>query len=163
MSKAKITNRMKPWVTEEGLLQIQGWARDGLTNEDIANNIGINPKTLYSWMDRYSPLKEALRLGKEPADRKVENALFDKATGYSYVEEVPIKVKEVLYDKGKRVSEIERVEMVEVIRHVPAETTAAIFWLKNRKPQEWRDKQDLELAGNVDGVVKINIMPDEDD
>ncbi|QIK58283.1 helix-turn-helix domain-containing protein [Erysipelothrix sp. HDW6A] len=159
-----MSNKLKPWLTESGLLRIQGWARDGLTNEDIAKNIGINPKTLYDWINKWPEIEKALRLGKEPADRKVENALFNKAVGYTYIEEVPIKTKEVLYNEnGKRKSEKETIHMVEVTKHVPPETTAAIFWLKNRKPGDWRDKQEVEHSGEVDTTIKINIVPDDDD
>ncbi len=161
MSKTKITNRMKPWVTEEGLLLIQGWARDGLTNEDIAKNIGINPKTLYSWMGRHEPLKEALRLGKEPADRKVENALYENAIGFEWEEEVPIKLKKEFYVNGKKHTE-EYVETVIVNKKRPPDPTSTIFWLKNRKAKDWRDKQDVEVSGEG-GAIKINIVPEIND
>lgn len=132
------TKRMIPWLTESGLLRIQGWARDGLTNEDIAKNMGVNPKTLYDWIKKQPSFEEALRLGKEPADRKVENALFNRAVGFK---EVVKKVK-VLQD-GTIVDYEEEV-------YYPPDTTAQIFWVKNRKPKEWRDKQDIDLSGEVD-------------
>lgn len=144
---AKVSTKLKPWLTESGLLQLQGWARDGLTNEDIAKNIGINPKTLYDWIKKWPEIEQSLRMGKEPADRKVENALFNKATGYT--EEVE-KVK-VLNDGGI----VRYKEQV----YYPPDTTAAIFWLKNRKSEAWRDKHELEHSGDInlsDQVKKID-------
>lgn len=150
MSKGnKPTKRMIPWLTESGLLRIQGWARDGLTNEDIAKNMGVNPKTLYDWIKKQPAFEEALRLGKEPADRKVENALFNRAVGFK---EVVKKVK-VLQD-GDIVDYEEEV-------YYPPDTTAQIFWLKNRKPGEWKDRHDVTHDGSIDQVLIVDDIPDE--
>lgn len=122
------------WLTDEGLIKLEGWARDGLTDEQIAQNIGIVPSTLYAWKNRYPELSEALKRGKEVVDRQVENALLKRAIGYQY--------EEVTYEFGE--------ESKRVIKEVTPDTTAQIFWLKNRKPQQWRDKQDIEHNGHVD-------------
>lgn len=90
------------WLTEDGLTLIQGWARDGLTDEDIANNMRIATATLYEWKKRFPEISEALKENKEIADFRVENALYQKALG--------------------------------------GDTTAIIFWLKNRRHTKWRDK-----------------------
>lgn len=71
----RLSPKQKQWITEEGLLQIEGWARDGLTNEDISKNMGIHRATLQKWMNLFPDLSEALRMGKEPADRAIENSL----------------------------------------------------------------------------------------
>lgn len=129
------------WITPEGLLLIEGWARDGLTDEDISFNIGINPSTLYDWKKRFPEIDKALKKGKEVVDRKVENALLKRALGYTYTE---TKFTESEKDGAK----------TEVItKEVAPDTTAIIFWLKNRKPNEWRDKQEVNL--NATGSVKI--------
>ena len=125
------------WITEEGLLKIEGWARDGLTDEQIANNIGIRRPTLYDWKKKYSDISDALKRGKEVIDRQVENALLKRALGYEYVE----TTKE-LTDLGLTVTK-------QVTKQVAPDTTAQIFWLKNRKPQEWRDKKETEVTGNL--------------
>ena len=62
------------WLTPEGLLKIEGWARDGLTDEQISKNIGISRSTLNVWKDRYSDISDALKRGKDVIDRQVENA-----------------------------------------------------------------------------------------
>ena len=125
------------WITEEGLLKIEGWARDGLTDEQIADNVGIRRPTLYDWKKKYSDISDALKRGKEVIDRQVENALLKRALGYEYVE----TTKE-LTDLGLTVTK-------QVTKQVAPDTTAQIFWLKNRKPQEWRDKKETEVTGNL--------------
>lgn len=128
------------WITKEGLLKIEGWARDGLTNEQIAKNIGINPDTLYTWIKRFPEISEALKNGKEVVDREVENALLKRALGYEY-EEVKTYIEE---SDGKKKKRVEK-----TVKHVPGDVTAQIFWLKNRKPEVWRDKKETELSGGV--------------
>ena len=135
--------KYEKWLTEEGLIRIEGWARDGLTKEQIAHNMGINAKTLYVWENTYDPICNALKKGKEVVDRMVENSLLSKALGCTKKIKKPIKVKEVIYKDGKRVKETERIEYAEEEVFVPPDTTAQIFWLKNRKPNEWRDKQEV--------------------
>ena len=74
------------WLTEEGLLLLEGWARDGLTDEQIAHNIGISTSTLNNWKNKYVEILESLKRGKEVVDRQVENALLKRALGYEYEE-----------------------------------------------------------------------------
>lgn len=130
--KKKGNGKYHEWITEEGLLKIEGWARDGLTDENIAHNIGIAVSTLNNWKNRYVELMESLKEGKEVADRKVENALYKRALGYEY-EEVKMVV-----EKDEKGNEKKRQE--KVIKKVVPDVTAQIFWLKNRKPDTWRDK-----------------------
>lgn len=127
----------KDWITEEGLMKLEGWARDGLIDEQIAKNIGIHPSTIYDWKKKYPEIAEALKRGKEVIDRQVENALLKRALGYEYIEK-----KTKISDDG--------IEKTETIKQVVPDTTAQIFWLKNRKPEKWRDKQDIEHTGNMD-------------
>ena len=137
----------KEWLKEEGLLRISAWARDGLTNEQIAHNMGITVKTLYEWCNKYSDFSDALKKSKEVADIQVENALYKKALGYNAVIKKTFKVKEVIYsESGKRLKEVERLQVGYDEVHIPADTTAQIFWLKNRKPDNWRDK----VESNID-------------
>ncbi len=72
------------WITPEGLLKIEGWARDGLTDEQIAENIGISRSTLNMWKNRYSDISDTLKRGKDVIDLQVENALLRRALGYEY-------------------------------------------------------------------------------
>lgn len=131
------------WLTPEGLLKIEGWARDGLNNEQIAENMGIVISTLYEWQKNYSVFSDALKRGKEVVDRQVENALLKRALGYTY--------KEVTKEVNEKTGEL--VVTKEVTKEVVPDTTAQIFWLKNRKPKEWRDKQEVTLDGQVNNPL----------
>lgn len=119
------------WLTTEKLLIVEGWARDGLTDEQIAEKIGIGISTLYDWKNKFLEFSETLKKGKEVVDRQVENALLKKALGYEY-EEVKIEESKNSYKKTT------------VIKHVPPDTTAQIFWLKNRKRDMWGDRKETE-------------------
>ena len=132
------------WLTPEGLLRIEGWARDGLTDEQISHNIGITRETLNQWKNRFSDISDTLKRGKDVVDREVENALFKRAVGYEYDE-----VKEK-YECGVLTERTITKKMV-----VP-DTTAQIFWLKNRKPEEWRDKRQVEekIEFESDGFIE---------
>ena len=127
-------------ITEEGLLKIEGWARDVATDEQIAHNIGIHPSTLYEWQKKYPDISESLKRGKEVIDRQVRERT--QSIRYEYEEVKQIIEKD---DKGKDRKRIEK-----TVKQVIPDTTAQIFWLKNRKPAEWRDKQNLEVEGNLD-------------
>ncbi|WP_320976966.1 transposase [Enterocloster asparagiformis] len=137
------------WLTPEGLLKLEAWARDGLIDEQIAKNMGITPSTLYEWKKNYSEISESLKKGKEVVDIQVENALLKRALGYSYKE-----IKEEKTVDGKRVTV--------TTKEVVPDTTAQIFWLKNRRPERWRDKQDIEHSGQMGGVTIINDIPRPD-
>ena len=133
MAKGKYVD----WLTPDGLLMIEGWARDGLTEEQIANNMGIAVRTLGVWKEAYPPILHALKRGKAPVDIEVENALLKRALGYEYDE-----VKTVT-DKDGNVKEKTVTRKV-----VLPDTTAQIFWLKNRKPAQWRDKPLVTITGS---------------
>jgi hypothetical protein len=132
--------RYEEWLTEDGLTRLTGWARDGLTNIQIAQNIGVGERTFSEWVIRFPAISAALKKGKEPVDIQVENALLRRALGYDY-EETITEVEDLGGGRTKK-------HVRKVTKHVPADTTAQIFWLKNRKPKQWREK--MEAAVNVD-------------
>ena len=119
--------KYQKWLEPDGLILLQGWARDGLTDEQLAHNIGISVSTLDAWKNRFPEISAALKKGKAVVDFAVENALLKRA--------------------------------------MSGDTTAQIFWLKNRRPDQWRDKPappdadtDLlkaakELLGGVSSAV----------
>lgn len=133
------------WLTPEGLLELEGWARDGLTDEQIAHNMGINKATLYRWKEKYCDICDALKRGKEVVDRQVENALLKRALGYEYTERTREYISEM--------NEMRTIK--EVTKQVAPDTTAQIFWLKNRKPHKWRDKWEIEDHSAVDKLDMI--------
>lgn len=112
--------KYEKWLKKENLLLLEGWARDGLTDEQIAKNIGITLSTFYEWKKKYSDISESLKKGKEVVDYQVENALLSSA--------------------------------------LEGNTTAQIFWLKNRRPDKWRDKQkeetDKTALDKLDNILK---------
>lgn len=136
--------KYQEWLTPEGLLRLEGWARDGLTDEQIANNAGISPSTLYAWKDKFPELSEALKKGKDVVDRQVENALLKRALGFRYTE---VRIEESEKD-GQKITRTEKV--------IPPDTTAQIFWLKNRKPKDWRDRPSLDEqnSGQLDDLIR---------
>ncbi|MCO7128318.1 helix-turn-helix domain-containing protein [Sporolactobacillus shoreicorticis] len=168
--------KFERWLTKEGLSLVEGWARDGLTDEQIASNMGISAATLYRWKDKYCEICEALKRGKEVVDREVENALLKRALGYTFTEKKyePVKMSDEEYYAKKMlavnryklehpeatmedirvvelgVSRYKSVVMEERVKEVAPDTTAQIFWLKNRKPARWRDKKETELSGGLD-------------
>lgn len=151
MSRMGRRGKYHEWITEEGLLQLEGWARDGLTDEQIANNMGISPSTLYEWKKRYPEISEALKKGKEIVDRQVENALLKSALGFEYEEETVTQ----------------RGEVVTIRKYEKPNTTAQIFWLKNRKPEAWRDKVVNEHEGKIGHEIVVEwggpVIDDDDD
>lgn len=126
---------------KDKLILIQGMARDGLTQQQIADNLGINVDTLIEYKKKYTDFSEALKKGKEVVDIEVENALLKRALGYKY--------DEVTYENG--------VETKRVTKEVQPDTTAQIFWLKNRKPNNWKDRvetdEDKEAVANASQVI----------
>jgi len=117
-------------------------ARKGKTNQQIAEAIGVNLDTVQVWINTYPDFSEALKEGKAPADAKVERSLFQRAIGYKYTEKKVIQLPD-----GKK-----RMEVTE--KEVAPDTTAQIFWLKNRLPAEWRDKQIQEITGKDGAPIK---------
>lgn len=132
------------WLTEDGLLLIKGWARDGLTDEQIATlKLHVSERTFTDWKSRFPAISSALKEGKRPVDTEVEDALKNKATGYYVTVKKPIKVKTKKQLKDKGLIEEEHIEYVDEQVYIPPDTTAQIFWLKNRRPDKWRDKPDV--------------------
>lgn len=140
-------------MTESALLRVKGWARDGLSDIQICQNMGIGQRTFYEWVERFPQFAQALKEGKEPVDIQVENALLKSAIGYTVTLRKPIKVRTKKQLKDKGTIEEEHIEYAEEEIHIPAQTAAQIFWLKNRKPTQWRDKRETEVK--TDEPVKV--------
>lgn len=126
---------------------VQGWARNGLTNEQIAKNLGISIDRLYVYKNEHKEFTEALKKGREVVDFEVENALLKRALGYDYEE---VKVEK---------SDKDGVKVIKTVKHIPPDVGAAAFWLKNRKPTDWRDKREIGAEIDGDGSITFNILP----
>lgn len=118
-------------------------AQLGATDWEAAQFFGIRMQTLYRWQHSYPGFSEALKVGKELADDRVERSLYRRALGYHH-DAVKIFNNK---DTGTTV--------VPFVEHVPPDVTACIFWLKNRRREIWRDKIDHEHKGNVTVVRKV--------
>lgn len=103
------------WLEQDKLTLLEGWARNGLTDEQIAHNMGIVTSTFYEWKKKYPKFSEVLKKNKEVVDLEVENALLKSA--------------------------------------LSGNITAQIFWLKNRKAKEWREK--VEVTNNAEEINKV--------
>ena len=138
-------SKINEWLEKDKLILLEGWARDGLTDEQIAKNIGISRASLYEWKKKEVDIFDALKKGKEVIDFEVENALLKKALGYT-----------ITLNKQKVTKDGDVVDITEEV-HVPPDTTAQIFWLKNRKPNTWKDKvetdEDREAVANASQVI----------
>lgn len=120
--------------------------------------MGIHRDTLNEWKSRFSVISDALKIGRENADYIVENELFENCKTRTVTVRKPIKLKKVMVDGKKRLEE-ERIEYAEEQVVVPANVTAQIFWLKNRKPDKWKDKP-VESAAETQ---KTDMQTVEDD
>lgn len=136
------------WITEEGLALVNVWAEDGLIGKQIAHNIGINHTTLYDWMNKFPELAEVIRRGRKVMDEQVENSLLKRAMGYQYEEDV------MEPDENGGLVVVKR-----TIKMEAPNTAAQIFWLKNRRPHEWRDKVDINNEHS--GTIKIELGEQE--
>lgn len=134
--------KYEKWLEADNLTLLTAWARDGLTDEEIAAKCGISRSTLSEWKVKFEPISNALKKGKEVVDVEVEDSLHNSAIGYKVTLKKVFKVRRVEYDEttGRKLREYEDLEEREEEEWIPANVTAQIFWLKNRKPAAWRDR-----------------------
>ncbi len=125
-----------------------GWvlalARLGYTDAEISTALGVCEATLNNWKIKYPEFLESIKKGKEFPDDLVEQALFKKAIGYEHPED------KIFNNNGTEM-------IVPTIKHYPPDTAAAFIWLKNRRPEKWRDKQHIEHSGKVETITKIDM------
>ena len=113
----------------------------GATDIELADFFEVEVRTLYRWKGEHPEFCQSLKVGKDVADDRVERSLFSRATGYEH-DEVDIRV--IGGD----------IVQTPVRKFYPPDTTAAIFWLKNRRGADWREKQDVQHSGTVDMTVR---------
>lgn len=135
------------WIAEEGLLMIEGWARDGLTDKDIAEKrIGISDRTFADWKSRFPAISSCLKKARIPIAEKIENSLYNLCQTQEYTD----TVVEEFYDKDNKL--VSR-HVKKTLRQVPPNPTAIIFALKNLKAEKWREKQDTNINVNHNGKL----------
>lgn len=173
---------------EPRLFEVECWARDGLIDEQIAKNLGIAYSTFKVYKDQFSAFSAALKKGKDIIDYQVENSLLKRALGYEYKEKKSVSVEmsdqefyavrsaaiqKYKYEHPEATMEeirafelgIPKYKMIvveEKTKEVAPDTTAQIFWLKNRRPDKWRDKQDIEHSGGVTNQIDLSGLTAEE-
>ncbi len=143
------SSKYQEWLSEEGLLKLESFARLGLTDTEIASRMGIGVSTLNNYKKQYIKINEALKNGREYVDTKIENALIKRAIGYEYTEQVMERVL------NKETGEYEFVLTKEMKKEVKPDISAQVFWLKNRRPDIWKDKQDLSVESSGSDVSNL--------
>lgn len=123
--------------------QARKLAQLGATDKEIADFFEVHEATLNRWKAEYPELCESLKSGKAHADDRVERSLYHRAIGYKH------DAVKIFQNNGIPLE-------VPYIEHFPPDTTAAIFWLKNRRPAEWRDKRETELSGPNGGPLQVD-------
>jgi hypothetical protein len=117
----------------------------GATDKEIADFFEVNEDSIHEWKKVYPEFSESLKKGKTLADANVGQRLYERALGFEHDSE-EIKVVSM----GKEGSKIERVPIRKIY---PPDTVAAIFWLKNRQPGKWRDKQEIQHSGEITTIT----------
>ena len=176
----------KKWQEPDNLIKLQGWARDGLTNEQIAQKIGVRRETISVWCSKYPNIANALKKGKEVIDYEIENSLIStmkkhkiKTTTYKMVKKDELVLKaertkfmnmfkldhpnatkeQILIATAENVAIYERIPMTETVTEVDPNVSSMIFWLKNRKPDVYRDQtfKKLNEANARKAIAEANI------
>ena len=176
----------KKWQEPDTLIKLQGWARDGLTNEQIAQKIGVRRETISVWCSKYPNIANALKKGKEVIDYEIENSLIStmkkhkiKTTTYKMVKKDDLVLKaertkfmnmfkldhpdatkeQILIATAENVAVYERIPMTETVTEVDPNVSSMIFWLKNRKPDVYRDQtfKKLNEANARKAIAEANI------
>lgn len=115
--------------------------KQGKTNAQVAEVIGVSARCIYLWRQKYPDLVQAMDEAKALIDDTVEASLYKKAVGYSHPETKFFAHEGVVTD------------MKEVEKHYPPDTSAGIFWLKNRRPKEWRDRVEIDKTETIVNVT----------
>lgn len=117
----------------------------GATDADLARFFEVEEKTVNNWKKEYPEFLQSIKRGKELADAEIAQKLYHRAKGYEHEED------KIFQYEGEPV-------IVPTTKHYPPDTTAAIFWLKNRQPQKWRDRQEVEHTGRLEYEI---VLPEE--
>lgn len=138
MAKSKYDNVITP-----NLKLIERWYRNGSTDEEVSQKLNISKTTLYKYVEDHSELSELRKKSKEIIDSEVEEALLKKSLGYEYTE----TTREERWNNDTKKYEMAITK--EVTKQVAPDTTAMIFWLKNRQPELWKDKHEVKHSGSL--------------
>jgi hypothetical protein len=127
------------------LKKIEKWASDGLSDEQIAKNIGISTTAFYRYKNDYKEFRDSLKDAREVRDFEVENALYNSAVGFEWTEQQAIKIKKEFWEDGKKHTK-EEIVIIDLDKKTPPAPTSIIYWLNNRLPNKWNFIKMEELA-----------------
>lgn len=117
----------------------------GATDFELADFFGVNVATIHRWKAQFPEFCDSIKTAKAAADERVERSLYARASGYSHVDtDIRVVGKEVV--------------KTAIVKHYPPDTAACIFWLKNRRSNQWRDKTETTITGFEDARVSEEIM-----
>lgn len=131
---------------QEYVTKVLEMAERGATDTEIADALDVSVRTLYRWKAEREDFRQALKIAKDEADARVERSLYERALGYEH------DAVKIFCSKDGQVTKVPYREKV------APDTTAIIFWLKNRKRDEWRDRVETEHSGNL-GVQLVTDIP----
>lgn len=134
----------------EYAVKAQQLCSQGATDRELADAFNVDMRTILRWRNMYEDFCRSSKCGKDLADDRVERSLYQRALGYSYE-----TVKLLKVGRGKDAKVVE----VPIREIVPPDTTACIFWLKNRRPQQWRDvhRHEHGAAGEFDRLGDVEL------
>lgn len=127
---------------------VEKFCKLGATDKELADFLNVNEDTVHEWKKVHPEFSESIKKGKEIADANVADRLYQRAIGFEH-DDVELKVVAIGNNQGSEVQEIK------VRKIYPPDTTAGIFWLKNRKPKQWREKQEVEHSGEISGKHEV--------
>jgi hypothetical protein len=149
MSEKKKTGRPSKY-NESIPKQAEKLAKFGATDKDLADFFEVAESTINLWKEEHPEFSESLKRGKDLADGQVIKSLYQRATGYEHPD---VDIRTVSVGGG-----ISQIVETEIVKRYPPDTTAAIFWLKNRRPQEWRDRQEIDHTSKGDKITPLQIL-----
>ena len=153
--------KYKEWLTPEGLATIEGYARDGLNDNEIAKKLHITPSTFYEWLKNFSEIKETIKKARVPVNEIVEKTFFDTKLKPQTVVET-ITEKTIHRDaEGNIKSSTEHVKKQE--RYIPADTTAMLFYMKCRMPEKYNDRINVSIDNGKELPKLYEALEADDD
>lgn len=178
--------KYEKWLEKDNLTRLKSWARDGLDDAQIAQNMGINVRTLYKWKTKYGQIGQALKKNKEIVDAEIEESLISTmqkhtitTIQYKMVKKDDLVLKaertkfmnvykldhpeatkdQILIATAESVDVYEQIPMIKTVTEVDPNISSMIFWLKNRQPDKYRDQtfKKLNEAQARKAIAEANI------
>jgi hypothetical protein len=151
MSDTEVLQGRPPTYDKKFVAQAKKLTELGATDRELAEFFGVEARTIHRWKIEHEDFCHSVKAGKIAADERVVKSLYNRAVGYSFDSEKIMTLTE--RDGDSSSSHIERVPTVE---HVPPDVTACIFWLKNRRPQEWRDRVE-QVNQDIKDIIEFSL------